>query len=492
MPSPRLAWIRLTLAVALVLLASCRARRPDDVPVEVSVIGEAVRAGDPSRAPLGLPARVLMGATAQGLVHFDALGQIEPGVAERWIVIDDGRSYIFRLREARWADGKPVTAEQVARVLRRAAAANSRNALAPFLAVIDEIIEMTPRVIEVRLKRPRPDLLKLFAQPEMAVFDARTFAGSGPFHAQPDGHGWLMLRPAPDPLQVDDPDAAKPGPENQVRLRGERAALALARFAARKSDLVLGGSFADWPLVAAAGIAPANLRTDPAQGLFGLAVVRRDGFLADPVHRAALSAAIDRATIVADFAPGWAASTTLLPDKLDSAQGPAIPSWAVQPIDQRQGAARLAVQAWNASHADPLRLRVALPPGPGATRLWRHLSQTFAAIGILAERVAIDADTELRLVDQVAPYDSGRWYLVKACQPCSEDARTLIDAARDAPDLDQRAHRIAEADLALTADAAFIPIAQPFRWSVVALRLPGWQGNVRAWHPLNHLRDTPH
>jgi peptide/nickel transport system substrate-binding protein len=484
--------MRAALALGLVLLSGCNKRRPDDVPVEVSVIGGTARPGDPSRGPLDLPARVLMGATAQGLVHFDALGQIEPGLAERWIVIDDGRSYIFRLRDARWPNGRQVTADQVVRVLKRAAADNSRNTLAPFLAVIDEIVAMTPRVIEVRLKRPRPDLLKLFAQPEMAVFDPRSLAGSGPFQAKRGPGAVLELRPAPDPLLEADPDAPKPGPESNIRLRGERAALAIARFMARKSDLVLGGSFADWPLLKTAGVVPANLRTDPAQGLFGLAIVRRQGFLADPAHRAALSAAIDRASIVADFADGWAASSTLLPDKLDSAQGPALPPWTVQPIDQRQGVARITVQAWQASHADPLRLRIALPSGPGATQLWSHLARTFAAIGIASQRVPMDAEADLRLVDEVAPYDSGRWYLVTACQLCSDDTRTLIDAARDAPDLYERAHRIAEADQALTAETAFIPIAQPLRWSIVSLRLPGWQGNPRAWHPLNHLRDTPH
>jgi oligopeptide transport system substrate-binding protein len=65
----------------------------------------------------------------------------------------------------------------------------------------------------------------------------------------------------------------------------------------------------------------------------------------------------------------------------------------------------------------------------------------------------------------------------------------LIVAAREAPDLTARAQRIAEADAALTADVAFIPLAQPLRWSVVTPRLGAWQRNTRAWHPLNHLRN---
>ncbi len=38
------------------------------------------------------------------------------------------------------------------------------------------------------------------------------------------------------------------------------------------------------------------------------------------------------------------------------------------------------------------------------------------------------------------------------------------------------------------ADAGFIPLARPLRWSLVATRLAAWQANARAWHPLNRLR----
>ena len=57
--------------------------------------------------------------------------------------------------------------------------------------------------------------------------------------------------------------------------------------------------------------------------------------------------------------------------------------------------------------------------------------------------------------------------------------------------MDARATHIAEADAWLADDVAFIPIATPFRWSLVSLRLRQWQGNARGWHPLNHLRSEP-
>ena len=150
--------------------------------------------------------------------------------------------------------------------------------------------------------------------------------------------------------------ARRPQPEENVRLIGERAALAIARFNAQDSDLVSGGTFADWPLLAISGIAPANQRIDPAAGLFGLAIVNRDGFLADPDNRAAVARAIDRQAIVAAFGTNWTATAQILPEQLDSAAAPALAPWAAPPSpDDLTPAGR--VQAWRQAHDGALTLR---------------------------------------------------------------------------------------------------------------------------------------
>ncbi|MEG3082911.1 ABC transporter substrate-binding protein [Sphingomonas sp. PB2P12] len=469
-----------------VLLAGCDQRR-DTGAVVVSAIGARPEARDASRVALDTPARLLMDSTAQGLVRFDATGQIEPGIAERWIVIDGGMSYIFRLREVKWSDGTPVTAAQVVAMLERQFRSGSRNPLAPFMTAIDEIVVMTPQVIEVRLSRPRPDLLKLFAQPELALLRLRPPGGTGPFHIAQAGTAPL-LRPAFDPGAADPDDQHDVIAEEDVRLIGERASRAIARFANRDSDLVSGGSFVDWPLLATTDIAPANVRVDPAVGLFGLAIVRRDGFLADAGNRAAISEAIDRTALTAAIAPSWDPADRILPDILDSASLPQVPSWTLLTQDERRAAARQRVAAWTGG---PIGLRIALPEGPGATVLYAHVAASLIAIGITPSRVAMDADADLMLVDAVAPYDSARWYLASACVVCGDAAQAAVEAAREAPTLAERSARIALADAAMNEDVAFIPLARPLRWSLVSARLAQWQPNPRAWHPLNRLRaDT--
>ena len=481
--------VRLATCTALAacgVLAGCD-RRADTGAVIVSAIGGVPRVADASRVPLDMPARLMMDSTAQGLVRFDAAGQIEPGLAERWIVIDGGMSYIFRLREGDWGDGMPVTAEQVVAMLKRQIEAGSRNPLAPFLTAIDEIVVMTPQVIEVRLARPRPDLLKLFAQPELALLRLRPSGGTGPFRVAQRGRTPL-LRPAFDPGQADPDDQREAKPQEDVRLIGERAARAIARFANRDSDLVAGGSFVDWPLLATTDIAPATIRVDPAVGLFGLAIVRREGFLADPANRAAVSQAIDRTALTGGIAPSWDPVDRILPDTLDSAALPQVPAWSLLTQDERRTAARQRVAAWTGG---PIAIRIALPAGPGATLLYAQVAASLIAVGIAPTRVAADAPAELRLVDAVAPYDSARWYLAAACVVCGDAAQAALEAARQAPTLAERGTRIAAADAAMNDDVAFIPLARPLRWSLVSPRLQQWQANTRAWHPLNRLRaDT--
>lgn len=475
--------------LAMALLGGCD-RRHDVGPVVVSAIGNPPLLVDPSRKHLTTPSRLLLDATAQGLVRFDAAGQIEPGLAERWTIIDGGMSYIFRLRDAEWADGTPVAASEVVTALRRQIAPASGNPLAPFMTAVDEVVEMTPQVIEVRLSRPRPDLLKLFAQPELALFRARALGGSGPFRIIEKYHSSILLRPSFDPNRAASDDVEEPGPKDEVRLFGERASLAIIRFADHQSDMVSGGTFLDWPLVPMAQLAPANIRIDPATGLFGFVVTNRQGFLADAGNRAAISQAIDRPAIVAAFAPGWSAVEHTLPDRLDSAETPAVPAWSTLSLDDRRAGARASVLRWQAQHSGPVRLRLALPKGPGATVLFGFVAAALQSIGVKAERVALTDRADLRLVDDVAPYDSARWYLATACVQCSDEARSALEAARLANNLQERGRQLALADAAMAADAGFIPIAQPLRWSLVSLRLAAWQGNPRAWHPLNRLRPN--
>lgn len=475
-------------ACAAAFLASC-----DEVPVErttsVSVIGPAPSLRDFSRSSARMADLVYADAVAQGLVRFDANGQVEPGLAARWIVIDSGRTYIFRLRRLRWPDGRLVTAGDVAAALRRQIGPGSRNPLAPYLTAVEAVRAMTPDVVEIDLSRSRPDLLKLFAQPQLAITRPLRAArlGTGPY--APTGADPLLLGPRAEPDRAEDEQVA--AKTHRIRLTGERAAAAILRFRDRSVDLVLGGTFSDWPLVTLAEIERRDIQIDPAAGLFGLAVLRHEGFLADVAGRTAVAEAIDRTALLGAFSRNWVATEQLLPGAADSAAAPAVGGWAALSPDDRLADARRIVAEWRASNGSVPTLRIALPRGAGASRLWAHLAGDLVTAGIRPLRVGPTDAADLRLVDAVAPYDSARWYLAAACPACRQEVAAAIDAARVAPTLDERATANAAADAALAAQVDYIPIGRPFRWSLVARRLRGWSSNDRAWHPLNRLVEDP-
>jgi hypothetical protein len=89
-------------------------------------------------ARLGPAAQLVRAATVEGLVGFDAEGRVVPALADRWIVTEDGQSYIFRLRNGEWPDGSAITAEVAAAALKKALAGLRGTALALDLAPIEE------------------------------------------------------------------------------------------------------------------------------------------------------------------------------------------------------------------------------------------------------------------------------------------------------------------------------------------------------------------
>ena len=69
-------------------------------------------------------------------------GRLIPGMAERWEVSADGRTWTFHLREGlRWSNGEPLTAGQIVASFRRAFAPATA---APFAVHFDALDNATP------------------------------------------------------------------------------------------------------------------------------------------------------------------------------------------------------------------------------------------------------------------------------------------------------------------------------------------------------------
>ena len=475
----------LLMLAALAGASSCR-KQPEGA-VKVIVIGDAPALRDPALGPLSEPDQVLLANVAQGLVRFDPSGNIVSGLAERWTVTDDGLSYIFRLATAEWPDGRKITADQVARLLKREIASKSRNSLKEQFGAIDEIVAMTDRVIEISLVAPRPDLLSLLAQPQMAI--VRGGEGTGPFTAKKGEGGAIRL--TREIVSADDETTRR----EQLLLQGAPAPAAIRAFAAADADLVLGGTFADLPLAQHLKLPRDSLRFDPASGLFGLVPTHAGGPLDRPEVRRLLSQAIDRDAFVAALAvPGLAPRATLLEPGLDGQPAPVVPAWSATAYGDRVPGLQAQAKRLFAKVPNPT-LRVALPSGPGADFLFRLLQRDWGALGITVERAQSASAADFMLVDEVAPSTSPSWFVRHfrcAFVPiCDTQADQLMDGARQTPVPAQRYALLGQAAARIDDAQLFIPIAAPVRWALVSARIQNFAGNRYARHTLTDLEALP-
>ena len=338
-----------SFVLAACLLAGCHGNRNGGT-IAISVIGE--RSDE----------AMVAAATSEGLVRLDREGQVIPGAAARWAILDAGLDYIFRID-----DGAGLSAPVVARRLRDALKRHRYDPEFAALGPIESIVAVTGTVVEMRLSEPQPDLLPLLARPEFTV------GAPTDLRAGKAVRGAIALEP---PASDD-----APAP---ILLRRDRVGRAVVRFQNGDSELVTGGTFADLPVARAAQPDRKLLRFDPATGLFGFAI--RNAALPATV-RTALSLAIDRDRIVAAIGvPNHAKATTIGGSTLEP------------PLAERRATASALL------NGQTTHIRVAMPRGPGARLLFAFAAQDWAKVGISAEMVDWHTrEADLVLVDQVAP-----------------------------------------------------------------------------------------
>ncbi len=475
----------LGLAMALAVSAGGCDRKSEGV-IHVVVIGDQPQLADPARGPLSKPDQVLVDNAAQGLVQFDPRGQIVPGLGETWNVSDDGLSYIFRLANGTWPDGRKITADQVARMLRKLIAPGSRDPLKDAFGSVDDIVAMTDRVIEIRLSQPRPHLLQLLAQPEMGLVYAGQ--GTGPFSIDKAKSNKAAIRLTRDVPTPDEEETKR----EQLDLTGAKAKEAIEAFVAGDADLVLGGTFVDLPLVARNKLPRRALQFDPASGLFGLVPARNSGPAANADIRRLLSQAIDREALVAALSvPGLVPRATVLEPALDNIADPVPPQWTATSLADRRP--ELAASARKLFPQDkPAIIRVALPGGPGGDILFNRLAADWGALGVKVQRAG-DKAPDFTLIDEVAPSSSASWFLRRfrcgVVPVCDAQIDEVLAAARTTSVLPQRSALLLDASRQIDSEQLFLPIAAPIRWSLVSARITSFAGNRFALHTLIGLEQ---
>src|SRR5215475_8425180 len=149
---------------------------------------------------------VYQAAMYDSLVGFDlAQGGIGPGVAERWVMAEDGLSWVFYLRPGQtFHNGDPLTAHDVKFSLERqmspkslaAAAASMRRSIKS----IDVVDDLTVRVNTNEPQLGLPAALSRAVAPEGSIMPKKYFetVGEEEFRKTPVGSGpWKFVRSIP-------------------------------------------------------------------------------------------------------------------------------------------------------------------------------------------------------------------------------------------------------------------------------------------------------
>lgn len=167
--------------LALVMLVGCGGGNSDTSNTLVVAKENDVEALDLLKASSGMDFEVV-NAYTDGLVALDADSKVVPALAESWTVSDDQTVYTFKLRDAKWANGDAVTANDFVYSWQRTAknGEDYRYFFSDDMACILNGTEVTSdekeptelgikaideKTLEITLSKPTPYFLSLMAFP---------------------------------------------------------------------------------------------------------------------------------------------------------------------------------------------------------------------------------------------------------------------------------------------------------------------------------------
>lgn len=145
-----------------------------------------------------------------GLVGFNKDLKIVPDLAEKWDVSNDGKTYTFTLRQdAKFHDGRPVTAQDVKYSLERAADPRTRSTVSPLylgdiVGFMDKYTGKANEVsgvqvldnytVQIDIDKPISYFLAALAHPTSYIVDKfNVESGEQPWYLKPNGTGPFKL-----------------------------------------------------------------------------------------------------------------------------------------------------------------------------------------------------------------------------------------------------------------------------------------------------------
>lgn len=452
---------------------------------------------DPTGGAAAAIDEVVYANVFQGLTRFGPDGSVQPGLAERWDVEQDGKVYVFHLHDGvTFHDGNSFDAEDVVFSLDRARAEDSTNAQKVLFQGIENVEALDPLTVRVTLSAPDGNFPFKMAWGDAVMVDpasadslATAPIGTGPFRLDQWVQGDRVTLTAFDGYWGDAP-ALKSA---TFRFISDPT----AAFAAMMSGDVQ--AFPNFP-------APETLPQLEADPRFKVIVGTTEGEtilamnnalppLDNVAVRRAIAHAINRQDIIdgAMFGYGTPIGSHFAPHHPDY-----VDLTASSAHDPEQARALLA----QAGISD-LSLRLALPPPSYARRGGEIIAAQLRAVGIETqitnmewaqwlETVFKGGDFDLTIVSHTEPLDIDIYarpdYYFHYQRP---EFAALIEDLNTTVDPDQRSDLYAQAQKMIAEDSVNGYLFQLAKTGVADARLEGlWENAPTQANDLTQVRWT--
>lgn len=464
-----------------------------------------------------------------GLMEDDVRGEPVAGMATHWETSADGLTWTFHLREAKWSDGVPVTADDfvfsLRRIMKPELAAEYASILYPIknAKLVNEgqlppeqlgVFAPNPRTVVITLEHPAPYLLQLAKHQTMAPTPKHVVEKFGdedwmkPGNYVANGPYKLVSWNLGDRVTLEkNPlywDAASVCADRvnyyptEDRISGERQALS-------------GALDMNTPLVPnrvpyLRKIRPDWTRVSPMLGTTYLVFNGEAAKFKDKRIREALAMAIDRDFITRDVrGMGEPSAYTLVPPGIANYTAVPGPAWSTWPIERRQEEARRLLKEAGFTPERPLKFQF-MHRGYDPTGTYAAVQADWKLIGVQATLIATETqiayqnlrirDFEMGEAAWVADYNDPMNFLYLL------DSKTgahnyggynnpafdaLLAQANTEPDLGRRAELLRQAESMMLADIPIIPIYSYASSNIVNPRLTGWETNISDNHRAKYM-----
>lgn len=145
-----------------------------------------------------------------GLVRIDDKLQVQPDIAQSWTVTNGGRTYTFKLRDdARFQDGRPITATDVKYSIERTLDPATRSPVAAtYLGDIvgaterlegkatdvSGVVVVDPHTLRITIDSPKSYFLSKLTYPTAFVVDQKNVESGAQWFMHPNGSGPFKLK----------------------------------------------------------------------------------------------------------------------------------------------------------------------------------------------------------------------------------------------------------------------------------------------------------